>query len=359
MSDIVTDVFIADPVRAALGEMLDSPPPALDEAAALQVLRDHYGLEGKAESLACERDANFRITATGGRSFTMKLSNPAEPEGNINFQTEALLWLEARDPTLPVPKVVRASDGRSEFPLVLPDGRISVIRVLTWLEGIPVARGGAVSPELRRNLARGLARLGRAFEGFDHPASRHEILWDIRNAARLRPLLRELAEPDLRALLMEELDHFEAVVSLRLAHMRQRVIHNDLNLHNAVFDPARPDEVSGILDFGDMVKTPLVIDLAVACSYHTPGGPEVVADMVRAYHGILPLEPGEIALLRDLIVTRLMTTIAITEGRAARYPQNAAYILRNNGPARQGLAAFASLPRDQVSAMFRAACEME
>jgi Ser/Thr protein kinase RdoA (MazF antagonist) len=359
VSDLLTEATPADPVMAALGGMLNSPAPAVDEEEALAILRAHYGLDGRAESLACERDANFCITTPDGRRFTMKLSNPAEPEVNINFQTTALLWLEARDPSLPVPKVVCAADGRNEFPQVLRDGRVSIVRVLTWLDGIPVARGGAVSAELRRNLARGLARLGCAFEGFEHPASGHEILWDIRNAARLRPLVVELAEPELRARLTAELDHFEAMVRPQLASLRQRVIHNDLNLHNAVIDPARPDEVSGVLDFGDMVKTPLVIDLAVACSYHTPGGPDVVADMVGAYHRILPLTPAEVALLRDLIVARLMTTVAITEGRAARYPQNAAYILRNNSGARAGLAAFASQPRDQVSAMLRAACNME
>ena len=47
------------------------------------------------------------------------------------------------------------------------------------------------------------------------------------------------------------------------------------------------------------------------------------------------------------------------EGRAARYPQNAAYILRNNGPARMGLRLFATIPRDQVAAALLAACNME
>ncbi len=359
MSNAPTMPLAADPVRAALGEMLNSPPPVADGAEALRILKEEYGLTGSAESLDCERDANFRITTGGGQGFTMKLSNPAEPEANINFQTEALLWLEARDPALPVPKVVRTLDGRSEFLLALSDGRVSVVRVLTWLEGVPVARNRAISLELRRDMARGLARLGRAFEGFEHPASGHDILWDVRNASRLRPLIEELTEPDLRARLMAELDHFDAAVRPQLPALRQRVIHNDLNLHNVVFDPARPDQVGGILDFGDMVKTPLVIDLAVAASYHTPAGLDVIAEMVRTYHAILPLEPAELLLLRDLIVARLVTTISITEGRAARYPHNAAYILRNNGPARQGLAAFASLPKEEVNAALAAACQME
>ncbi|MFC3074309.1 phosphotransferase [Shinella pollutisoli] len=361
MSDVTTIVPASDPVRGALGEMLNSPPPAIDEATAARLMQRHFGISGSAETLACERDANFHIVADDGRKFTLKVSNPAEPEINTNFQTEALLWLERRDPGLPVPKALRALDGRSEFPLVLEDGRSSVIRVLTWLDGFPVVRVG-VTPALRRDLGRALARLGIAFEGFDHPASSHEILWDVKNASRLRPLVEALTEPDLRRQLTAELDHFDADVLPVLATLRQRVVHNDLNLHNAVLEPTDPDRITGILDFGDMVKTALIIDLAVAASYHTQeaeGCLAAVCDMVRAYHEVLPLERREIDVLRDLIVARLMTTVAITEGRAARYPQNAAYILRNNGPARMGLRLFATLPRDQVTAALRAACSME
>lgn len=361
MSETLNTVATSDAVHDALGGTLNSPPPAIDEATAVRLMKVHFGITGVAENIACERDANFRVIADDGRGFTLKISNPAEPEISTNFQTEALLWLQERDPGLPVPKVVPALDGRSEFPLVLDDGRSSVIRVLTWLDGLPVARVG-VTPALRRDLARALARLGIAFEGFEHPASGHEILWDVKNASALRPLVKALDELDLRRQLTAELDHFDRTVLPTLATLRQRVVHNDLNLHNAVMDPANPDHITGILDFGDMVKTPLIIDLAVAVSYHTPStgkSLEAVCDMVRAYHEVLPLERPELGVLRDLIVARLMTTVAITEGRAARYPQNASYILRNNGPAREGLRVFATLPRDQVTTALLAACNME
>ena len=340
--------------------MLNSLPPAIDEAAAARLMRDHFGITGTAVPVACERDANFHIAAEDGTRFMLKFSNPAAPEINTNFQTEALLWLERRDPGLPVPKVRRTLDGESGFSQVLEDGRPSVIRALTWLDGNPVARVG-VTPALRRDLARTLARLGIAFAGFDHPASGHEILWDVKNASRLRPLIAALSEPALRRQLTAELDHFDQKVLPVLPTLRQRVVHNDLNLHNAILDPADPDRITGIIDFGDMVKTALIIDLAVAASYHTqePDALDAVCDMVRAYHQVLPLERAELLVLRDLIVARLMTTVAITEGRAARYPQNAAYILRNNGPARMGLRLFATIPRDQVAAALLAACNME
>jgi hydroxylysine kinase len=350
-----------DSVNGALGGTLNSPPPAIDDATAVRVIKTYFGISGAAETIACERDANFHVVSDDGHRYTLKVSNPAEPEINTNFQTEALLWLQTRDPGLPVPKVVRTLEGRSEFPLVLADGRSSVIRALTWLDGLPVVRVG-VTQALRCDMARSLARMGVAFEGFEHPASGHEILWDVKNALSLRPLVEALTEPDLRRQLTLELNHFESRVLPVLATLRQRVVHNDLNLHNVVLDPAHPDRITGILDFGDMVKTPLIIDMAVAASYHTQlaeNNLAAICDMVRAYHKVLPLERRELEVLRDLTVARLMTTVAITEGRAARYPQNATYILRNNGPAREGLRLFATLPKDQVTAALLAACNME
>ena len=346
---------------STLGDSLDSPPPQIDEAAAVVLLREAYGVEAEAKALACERDATFRINAATGDQFTLKVSNPAEPALDTNFQTEAILWLEERDPGLPVPKIVRDREGRSEFQKQMPDGRTSIIRLLTWVAGVPVAQIG-VSASLRRDMGRILARLGQALRDFDHPSSSHHVQWDIKHASRLRPLIASLQESPIRQQMIDELDHFDTAIVPLLAVLRQQVVHNDFNLHNVLVDPNRPQTVSGVLDFGDMVRTPLIIDLAVAASYmaHRADGPlEAVAEIVSAYHAVTPLHPLEVGALRDLIVARLVTTIAITEWRAARYPQNAEYILRNNPAARVGMAHFAAMPRTLVTQALLHACNME
>lgn len=340
--------------------VLNSPVPPVTAEEAAEVARRHFGIVAGATNLASERDANFHLVAEDGRGYVLKFANPAEPPENTNLQTEALLAIERRDPALPVPKVARALNGECELSLPLSDGRRSVVRLLSWVDGVQVARVG-VSAALRRDIGAVLARLGAALQGFEHPASSHDILWDIKNAARLRPMTAAIPDESMRDRVVAALDRFEAKVAPRLAGLRQQVIHNDLNHHNVVVAPGDPDRVSGVLDFGDIVKTPLVIDVAVAASYLTALPEEAlgcVCDMVGAYHRVVPLTRDEIALLPDLIVTRLITSISITSWRARRYPQNAAYILRNNGPAREGMARFAVLPRDRVRAALLNACEM-
>ena len=218
-----------------------------------------------------------------------------------------------------------------------------------------------VSPGLRRDMGRTLARLGAALSGFDHPAASHDLLWDIRNAARLRPMTADIPDEDMQRRVLAELDHFEAEVAPHLPGLRHQVVHNDLNHHNVVARRSDPDRVSGVLDFGDMVRTALAADVAVAASYLASGEDPVadVAEFLAAYHAVVPLRPEEVDLLPDLIVARLVTSISITSWRARRYPENAPYILRNNGPARRAMLRFAALPREAVTRALRSSCDME
>lgn len=347
---------LSDPIFAVL---LDSPPPPVDTAAAEALLRDLWGIEGRAESLACERDANFRITTEAGPGYVLKVANPAEARATTAFQVEALRWLERTAPTLPVPRMVATRGGDFLTPLALVDGRDSTVRLLSWVPGTPVARTGGAGA-LAAQIGTLAAQLGTGLAGVRHPAAGHEILWDIRHLPRLTPLLASLPAGALRDQLQAEIDHFAAAVAPRLPALRWQVVHNDLNHHNLVIDPQAPERIAGVLDFGDMVRTARAIDVAVAASYLTHLEDDPLAPVVRmvaAYAAVTPLDAAEIELLRDLIVARLVASIAITEWRAARYPENAEYILRNNRGARAGMAGFAALPRETVTAALRAAAE--
>lgn len=337
---------------APLGQLLDSRPPAFPTDRIAALLERHWALSGHLVPLTSERDQNHRLDSGAGR-FTVKIANAAEPHDLTRFQNRALRHAAAADPTLPIPRVLATTSGVDD--VVLPDGHL--MRVLTWLDGAPLAglpqgAGQGVS------LARLGARLARALRGLDDPAADHVLQWDIRHASLLRPLLPHVADPDLRALATAALDRFDTVTAPALPALRWQVIHGDLNPHNLLADPAQPDRVTGILDFGDMVRTPLVCDLAVAASYRIdPDRPlHSLSAFAAAWHAVDPLTPAERAVLFDLVAARMVTTVAITAFRAARYPENAPYILRNQPSARAGLAAFARLDRAEIDAALATAC---
>jgi len=64
---------------------------------------------------------------------------------------------------------------------------------------------------------------------------------------------------------------------------------------------------------------------------------------------VLPLTALEQRLLPALVQARMLTSLAIAAHRAALYPENAAYILRNWQGAQDGLTAFARHPRQEFS----------
>lgn len=338
-----------------IGTLLSEPPPAFSEAEAEALARAHFGLTGRASCLTSERDQNFRLVTEHG-AFVLKIANAAEPRGVTEFQTLALLHLEAAAPGLPVPRVVRTVAGAPWE--TLPSGNL--LRLLTWVGGEPLwrARAGAAQ---RRAVGLCLGGIARALAGFDHPAADYELLWDIRHAARLRALLPAIPDARTAGLAARVLDRFETDVAPRLPVLPWQVVHNDMNPHNVMVDPAAPERVTGVIDFGDMLRTARICDLGVAGSYQIdPGDPAgALADVAAGYHAANPLLPGELALLPDLVAARMVTTIAIASARAASHPANAPYILRNLPASAAGLEALTDLPPGAAAAALARACGTE
>lgn len=322
--------------NARLGEVLSSAPPLLTDAEAAGLARLHFGIDGAIKRLTSERDLNLRIT-TPGQAYVLKLANPAEPVEVTDFQTKALLHLEGSG--LPVPKVIRTTSGATEA--ITPQG---TLRLLTYLEGTPQHLTPR-TPAQARAMAQMAARLTQALAGFAHPAAGYVLQWDIKQASALRPMLAAVPQ-DMQALARAALDRFDALAP-KLAGLRWQVVHNDLNPHNVLVSLHNPDEIAGVLDFGDMVRTPLVCDAAIAASYCVdPARPlESLLNFARAYHAVLPLTAAEARLFPDLVATRMLTTLTIASARAQAYPENAPYILRNVATAREGLAALAGIDR--------------
>ncbi|MGJ4854673.1 phosphotransferase [Labrys sp. La1] len=337
--------------------VLSTLAPPVSKARAEAIIRDHYGLDVEAFPLIGERDNNFQLLAGDGREFLLKIVNPAEDVAVTDFQTEALLHIARRDADLPVPRVVRTQAGEAYFWLEEPGQPPRLVRVLTYLPGTPLAKLER-GPALRRNLGAGLARLDRALDGFEHAGSPADLLWDLTHAPSLRPLVVHVEDEEARALVTAVLDRLEAHTLPLTAGLRTQVIHNDFNPSNILVGQGRDgelDQLAGIIDFGDMVRAPLVNEVGVSASYHVGEGVdflEPVKQFVAGYNRIQPLQDDEIGCLFDLICGRMTLTAIITAWRCTLEPGNRDYILRNAGRAWAGLAAARSLSSNQAADEF-------
>jgi Ser/Thr protein kinase RdoA (MazF antagonist) len=321
----------ADAMLADAMTLLTTDRPALSETRAAELLREHYGLEGGLEPQDSERDQNFLLRSTAGEMYVLKIANSAEIESITDFQVAALLHLEDSPVAGMVPKVVRTTNGDTRLRVPAEDGRMHTIRVLSWLPGV-TRRPGDVQRIALYRMGETLAALGRALLGFEHPSSDYPLLWDIKQAQRLRDLLDTVVDTALRGVLREHIDTFATEVKPRLQEQRWQVIHNDLNPGNVLFDPGDERKVAGIIDFGDMLRSPLVVDPAVACAYLCRRDDGSLADLLeflRGYNAITPLTQDEFELLPYLVTIRNVTTVVISHWRASLYPDNRSYILRS------------------------------
>jgi Ser/Thr protein kinase RdoA (MazF antagonist) len=331
--------------------LLTTQPPQLTAQDAESFARRIYGLELRAQELSCERDRNYRMDAADGSQFLLKIFNPAEARDIVNLQTCALNHLRQHAPALPVPYPVATLDGAYETLITLEDGRTSLLRMLTFLPGMLLSQSRRTTAQ-RRALGQCLARLDQALDGFTHPAARHELLWNVAAAHRLNGMIDSIADAPRRKLVQRFMADYEARTLPQLPSLRAQVIHNDFNLGNVLVNPDQTDEVAGIIDFGDIVHGPLVGEIATAASYQLAEGVDPLlnaAEMIGAYHELLPLTKAEQAVMLDLVAARLVITVLITEWRAARYPENRQYIMRNNGLAWAGLEHLARLSPDEAS----------
>ncbi|KKB62047.1 hypothetical protein WM40_19885 [Robbsia andropogonis] len=348
--------------EALVNESLSKASSRVSLAHVEGIVHQHYGIHGQATVMTSERDQNFKITAPDGREFAFRVSNPAEPPEVNDFQLAAMQHIACADPDLPVPRVIRTLNGEAHLSLPFDKGELRSVRMISYLPG-DVMLGVPRSAALRHNLGDALARMGHALRDFHHPGAFHELAWDLKHTPRVRGLLEHIDDAELRALTQSFADTFVTRVAPVLPTLRAQVVHNDLNLHNVLVDPAQPERVVGILDFGDLVHTALIVDVAVGASYHFADSATdpwlKVIEFVTAYHARVPLSAQELDLLYDLIAARYVVTIAITGWRAKRYPENGGYILKNHARSCTGLHLLSILNRDDASARLRLACNME
>lgn len=340
-----------DNVVIAMSELfntavLQTPAPAIAAAQAAALVNDHFDLSGSLTALVSERDQNFLLNSTSG-DFVVKFSNAAEDPQVTDFQTSALLHVADTAPDLPVQRVMLNRVGEPMTWVEGTEGRRHCLRLLTYLDGRPLGKLDTTPAHLQHQLGVTLAQLGQALNGFTHPGSRAPLLWDLQHADRLLAVLEESPTDPLQQICRSVLTRFRDELKPGLAPLPSQVIYNDLNPSNVLVTESGAPRVCGVIDFGDITHSARVVDVAVAAAYQLSDGDDPLAGaahVVAGYCSVAPLLGAELEVLFDLIILRLAITIAITHWRAALYPHNRDYILRNAHAAAARLTALHDLP---------------
>ena len=328
------------------------------------MLVDRYDIVGDIEPVAGEVDANFHIITGGdGRDLMLRVHAAETPADEIDLQAAVLLHLAAASTHVPVQRIVPDRAGHPVPGVAGTDGIPRHVRVTTWLPGdvwahaVPTHR--AARARSAASLGRLLAKLDHELRSFHHPAAARPHRWDLARANDHMSLVDLIADDAKRVVVATTLRHFAEHVVPAMADQPRQVIHNDANDRNVLLDER--GDVSGLIDFGDIVESWRVNEVAIACAYAMIGTADpigAVLPLVAAYHDENPLTPVEADALFDLIRTRYAVSMCMAAKQSRDDPDNH-YLLISQADVWQMLQQLDAENRAVAVMRFRTACRFE
>jgi 4-aminobutyrate aminotransferase-like enzyme/Ser/Thr protein kinase RdoA (MazF antagonist) len=335
-------------------KFLVTDTPQFPDEKAREVARRLFGKDGEVKYLDSDRDQNFRLRNDKGQ-WVLKFFHPDEDASVIDFQTRALMHIAETDPGLPVPAVIPTKQGEPFGRAKAPDGRTSIVRLLTWVPGVDLHEVPDTR-RLRSNAGALVARLDHALAGFFHPAGLHTMLWDIKQAPHLRIHTGDISTKKGQKLAEKAFDGFIERVLPRWTHLRAQVIHNDANKANMVVDPAHPEEVAGIIDFGDMIYGPIAAEIAMAAdnfAYGKDNPMESILDVMLGFDSVLPIRADEVEVLFDMLCVRFAIGATIVARRAAARKGSPEYLPGFDKAALKAIDLMMTVGREKATDTFR------
>jgi len=339
--------------------------PKFGLEAAVSLARELYGLRTTASTLPSERDQNFLLETREGEKFVLKIANALEERPFLEAQHEAMAHIAAQ--VAFCPRVVPAISG--ETISSAPSGA-NLVRLLTYLPGAPLATAEP-SAALLKDLGRKIARLDLALAGFDHPAIHRDFHWDLANGLKVideySPLI---PEKEIRLLIAQMTTAFEQDTQPLLPNLGRTAIHNDANDYNVLVGPDSTVQdrnggdsntglgVVGVIDFGDLVHSFTVADLAVAAAYAILDKPDplaAAAQVAAGYHTERPLDKNEFAALFGLIRLRLCLSVCLAAHQQRQRPDDD-YLSISQQAIRNILPKLAAINPRFAEIRFRQAC---
>ncbi|HSL71201.1 MAG TPA: phosphotransferase, partial [Longimicrobiales bacterium] len=332
--------------------MLELRPPVFDPNTAAGLARHYFGVIGTAAPLPSERDQNFKLTTSAGDSFVLKVTQAGEDRPLLEAQNTILALLETARTRFRFPRLRPALNGELMVEVVGSNGTTHQARLVEYLPGEPLARVRPQPPELLRSVGELLGTVDRVLNVFSRDVLQRDFYWDLRNGGTVIDRnLSAISDRARRARLASFQPLLEVVAGLD-AELRRSVIHNDGNDYNlivrtpSVTQPFEPLELVGLVDFGDVVHTWTVAEVAIAAAYVMLGKRDplaAAAEVVAGYHNEFPLTAAEIEAVYPLICTRLVMSVALAAVQRANQPENE-YLSISEAPAWALLERLAAVP---------------
>ncbi|MEQ1632508.1 MAG: phosphotransferase, partial [Planctomycetota bacterium] len=327
-------------------------------AAVRALLLREYGIDGELVQYPGEEASNVAVRTQQG-TFLWKLLPASSPHALAELQAAAFEHVAARARGVAIPRLVRTVRSERTVIQTCADGDRRGL-LTTFLPGRALADTAPVRPSLLRSVGKQLAALDRALLDFAHPGDERALRWDLLQASWIGDELAAIEDPQRRQLVASVHARFQERFAEPLSRARRSVIHGDANDQNVLVARGEDGEsaVSGIIDFGDMCRSALVGDVAIAATYASLRSDdllEAIATVTAGFHEVLPLDENELGLVLPCVLLRL--AVSVTTAACRRRDGTAdAYALANEQEAWAMLTRLAALDVRAGEAAIRTAC---
>jgi Ser/Thr protein kinase RdoA (MazF antagonist) len=328
--------------------------PRFTAADALAVAEREYGIAGPLGRLPSERDQNFLIADPRHGKVVLKIANLHDAPELLECQNQAMRHVARSPCDCRVQEIVPSRAGKDITSIVnTASGARNYVRVLKWIEGEVLANCTARTACLFESIGAGMAKIDTALRDFTHPAVHRELQWDLRHAG----LARENAHLLSRAQRARVDRAFADWQKIEWPLLRHGAIHGDANDYNVLTEAGR---MTALLDFGDMVYSATVCELAIALAYavlHEEQPLAAAARVIDGYHRHNPLTEPEQRVLFPLMIARLSASVCYAAHNRARNPDDS-YQVVTEAAAWALLEKLESCSNDAALKMIRESCAM-
>ncbi len=192
-----------------------------------------------------------------------------------------------------------------------------------------------------------LGALTRSLTGFSHAQLDRPFKWHPLTPHWAFEALEDLSpdhlatgdgqEQKLKSILNDHFQYFKDKCEPDLLSFESHPVHCDGMITTPLVTPAEDGpSLSGIIDFGDMTRAPVVCDVATAAAYlvlDQNAWMEMLSAFVAGYHASYPLSADEIGLVWPLMMTRLGVSLVNSALMKQERPDDP-YVTISEAPAR-------------------------
>ena len=269
-------------------------------------IESEYGFQIEAIKLLNGYDnANYLITTKTDRFIFKTYVYSQAIYDTIQAENEILLALQPSDTN---PKPISFRDGNLTKTISI-DGKSLICRMLSFLEGNFL---GDIKPSiaLYKSLGVFLAKMDIKLNSISNYVIKSRAWeWDLQYFDLNKKYISVIPDESDRSLVLYFFQQYSEIVIPLAPHLRKQIIHNDANEWNIL---TKGNEVSGIIDYGDLAYSFLINEIAIAITYacyNTEEPLKWAGIILQSYHSILPLQANEIKVLYYLIAARLVTSV--------------------------------------------------